>query len=134
VPAPGASARSSAAAAISSSKALVNRDSTRSLGGPRNTESLPLAGSLIFKDLPQPTHPDLQLGLDGVLADVHAQSKGARADGLTREQAIGSLRELPELWDDAEPSERKLLAEALFERIDVLGRRVSKPRHSAWKA
>jgi hypothetical protein len=27
------------------------------------------------------------------------------------------------LWDDADPSGRKLLAEALFERIDVLGAR-----------
>jgi DNA invertase Pin-like site-specific DNA recombinase len=50
-------------------------------------------------------------------------ARGERAGGLTPQEAVESLRELPKLWDDAEPSGRKLLAEALFERIDVLGSR-----------
>jgi hypothetical protein len=36
---------------------------------------------------------------------------------------VESLRELPQLWDDAESSGCKLLAQALFDRIDVLGAR-----------
>jgi DNA invertase Pin-like site-specific DNA recombinase len=48
-------------------------------------------------------------------------AKGATNDGPTPEEAVGYLRNLPGIWDDAEPSGRKLLAEALFERIDVLG-------------
>jgi hypothetical protein len=44
---------------------------------------------------------------------------------------VESLRELPQLWNDAEPSGRKLLAEALFERIDILGTRKVKLHPSA---
>jgi DNA invertase Pin-like site-specific DNA recombinase len=57
------------------------------------------------------------------LDQQEAQARAVHADGLTPEEAVESLRELPQLWDDAEPSGRKLLAEALFERIDVLGAR-----------
>jgi hypothetical protein len=57
------------------------------------------------------------------LDQEEARAKAAHSDGLTREEAIESLRELPELWDDADPSGRRLLAEALFERIDILGTR-----------
>ena len=49
--------------------------------------------------------------------------RAVHVDGPTPEEAVESLRELPQLWDDAEPSGRKLLAEALFDRIDVLGGR-----------
>ncbi len=59
------------------------------------------------------------------------QAKTARADGPTPEEAVESLRELPELWDDAEPSGRRLLAEALLDRIDVLGARKVKLHPSA---
>ena len=48
-------------------------------------------------------------------------AKALHADGPTAEEAVDSLRELPKLWDDAEPDGRKLLAEALMDRIDVLG-------------
>ncbi len=57
------------------------------------------------------------------LDQQESQAKAVHADGLTPEEAIESLRELPQLWNDAEPSGRKLLAEALFERIDILGTR-----------
>ncbi len=57
------------------------------------------------------------------LDQEEATARAAHTDGLTSEEAIESLRELPKLWDDAEPSGRKLLAEALFERIDVLAAR-----------
>jgi len=60
-----------------------------------------------------------------------AQAKAVHADGPTPEEAVESLRELPELWADAEPSGRKLLAESLFDRIDVLGSRKVKLHPSA---
>jgi hypothetical protein len=59
------------------------------------------------------------------------QAMEARADGPTPEEAVESLRELPKLWDDAEPSGRRLLAEALLDRIDVLGARKVKLHPSA---
>ena len=58
-------------------------------------------------------------------------ARGAGAAGSTREEAIEFLRNLPGLWDEAEPSGRKLLAEALFERIDVLGAGKAKLHPSA---
>ena len=58
-------------------------------------------------------------------------ARGAGATGPTAEEAIEFLRNLPELWEDAEPSGRKLLAEALFERIDVLGAGKAKLHPSA---
>jgi DNA invertase Pin-like site-specific DNA recombinase len=48
-------------------------------------------------------------------------ARGVRAEGPTAEEAVEYLRHLPAVWDEAEPSGRRLLAEALFERIDVLG-------------
>ena len=59
------------------------------------------------------------------------RARGASADGPTAEEATEFLRKLPELWDEAEPSGRKLLAEALFERIDVLGAGKAKLHPSA---
>jgi DNA invertase Pin-like site-specific DNA recombinase len=72
--------------------------------------------------------------LEATMRALDQEEQGARgvpADGLTPEEAVESLRELPQLWDDAEPSGRKLLAEALFERIDVLGSRKVKLHPSA---
>jgi len=69
--------------------------------------------------------------LGRTLDQQESQAKAVHADGLTREEAIESLRELPQLWNDAEPSGRKLLAEALFERIDILGTRKVKLHPSA---
>jgi hypothetical protein len=51
------------------------------------------------------------------------RARGAVPGGPTADEATEFLRNLPELWDQAEPSGRKLLAEELFERIDVLGAR-----------
>ncbi len=48
-------------------------------------------------------------------------AKGAVPAGPTRAEAAAYLRDLARLWDDADGSGRKLLAEALFYRIDVLG-------------
>jgi DNA invertase Pin-like site-specific DNA recombinase len=59
------------------------------------------------------------------------RARGASADGPTAEEAIEFMRNLPGLWDEAEPSGRKLLAEALFERIDVLGAGKAKLHPSA---
>jgi DNA invertase Pin-like site-specific DNA recombinase len=65
------------------------------------------------------------------LDQQESQAKAMHADGPTAEEAIESLRELPQLWNDAEPSGRKLQAEALFERIDILGTRKVKLHPSA---
>ena len=51
------------------------------------------------------------------------EAKATNADVPTAAEAVEYLRDLPRLWDDAEGSGRKQLAEALFERIDVLGAR-----------
>ena len=67
--------------------------------------------------------PNVLEGTMRTLDQEEARARAAHADGITPEEAIESLRELPSLWDDADPSGRKLLAEALFERIDVLGAR-----------
>jgi DNA invertase Pin-like site-specific DNA recombinase len=58
-------------------------------------------------------------------------ARGATPDGPSAEEATEFLRNLPGLWDQAEPSGRKLLAEALFERIDVLGAGKAKLHPSA---
>lgn len=58
-------------------------------------------------------------------------ARGATPEGPSAEDATEFLRNLPELWDQAEPSGRKLLAEALFERIDVLGAGKAKLHPSA---
>jgi hypothetical protein len=36
-------------------------------------------------------------------------------------EAIAWLRDLPALWDAADDSGRRLLTEALFEKVEVLG-------------
>jgi hypothetical protein len=51
------------------------------------------------------------------------EAKATNADVPTAAEAVEYLRDLPRLWDEAEGSGRKQLAEALFERIDVLGAR-----------
>ena len=50
-----------------------------------------------------------------------ADAKSIVAAGPTRAEAAAYLRDLARLWDDADGSGRKLLAEALFDRIEVLG-------------
>jgi hypothetical protein len=55
-----------------------------------------------------------------VLDREEEAARGSRDDGPTPEEAVEFLRDLPSIWDDAEPAGRKLLAEALFDRIDVL--------------
>jgi len=58
-------------------------------------------------------------------------ARGATPDGPSAEEATEFLRNLPGLWDRPKPSGRKLLAEALFERIDVLGAGKAKLHPSA---
>jgi hypothetical protein len=50
-------------------------------------------------------------------------ARASRADGPTAAEAVEYLSDLPKLWEEAEGSGRRQLAEALFERIDVLGAR-----------
>jgi hypothetical protein len=50
---------------------------------------------------------------------VVAETRGETVP--TAEEASARLRDLPALWALAEPSGRRLLAEAIFEPIDVLG-------------
>lgn len=64
--------------------------------------------------------------LDAAMRRLDQEEAGARAArpaGPTPREAAEYLRDLPRLWDEAEGSGRRLLAEALFERIDVLGAR-----------
>ena len=64
--------------------------------------------------------------LDGAMARLDAEEAAAREraiDGPTAAEAVEYLRNLPTLWDKAEGSGKKLLAEALFERVEVLGTR-----------
>ena len=75
--------------------------------------------------------PDALEATMRALDQEEARAKVARADGPTPEEAVELLRELPKLWDDAEPSGRRLLAEALLDRIDVLGARKVKLHPSA---
>jgi DNA invertase Pin-like site-specific DNA recombinase len=51
------------------------------------------------------------------------EAQAAHADVPTAAEAVAYLQDLPRLWEEAEGSGRRLLAEALFERIDVLGAR-----------
>jgi hypothetical protein len=72
--------------------------------------------------------------LEATMRALDQQEQGARGatpEGPTSEEATEFLRNLPGLWDQAEPSGRKLLAEALFERIDVLGAGKAKQHPSA---
>ena len=50
-----------------------------------------------------------------------AEAQVTQADLPTAAEATEYLGDLPRLWEEAEGSGRRLLAEALFERIDVLG-------------
>jgi DNA invertase Pin-like site-specific DNA recombinase len=62
--------------------------------------------------------------LDAAMARLDAEEATAREhvdDGPTAAEAVEYLQNLPTLWDRAEGSGRRLLAEALFERIEVLG-------------
>jgi DNA invertase Pin-like site-specific DNA recombinase len=64
------------------------------------------------------------LALDTTFARLDAEEKEARSrqgEVPTAQQTLGWLHDLPALWRAAEPSGRRLLAEAVFERIDVLG-------------
>lgn len=55
--------------------------------------------------------------LDREEADANAVTR----ELPTAEEARAYLTDLPRLWDASGPEERKLLANALFERVDVLG-------------
>ena len=65
-------------------------------------------------------------------------ARAAESTGPTAAEAVAYLRDLAALWDEADGSGRKLLAEALFDRIDVLGaKRVNlhpsaAPRAQGW--
>jgi DNA invertase Pin-like site-specific DNA recombinase len=63
-------------------------------------------------------------GLDEAMARLDVEEAAAHErtdDGPTAAEAADRLRDLPKLWDDADGSGRRLLAEALFERLEVLG-------------
>ena len=64
--------------------------------------------------------------LERTMASLDAQEAEANAGGpvtaLEASEVVAYLRDLPRLWDDA-PSSRRALAEALFERVEVLGLR-----------
>ena len=47
---------------------------------------------------------------------------GEPAKALEASEVVAYLRDLPRMWDDA-PGSRRALAEALFERVEVLGLR-----------
>jgi len=55
------------------------------------------------------------------LDQEEGSARAMRATGPTPAEAVDYLRDLAALWDGADGSGRRLLAEALFERIDVLG-------------
>lgn len=65
--------------------------------------------------------------LDG--EQIAAQS--AEPNLTTPEEAVEYLQDLPRLWEEADGSGRRLLAEALFERIDILGGRKVRVHPSA---
>ena len=56
-----------------------------------------------------------------VLDAEEKEAQHGESEVPTIEQTLAWLRDLPALWHAAEPSGRRLLAEAVFERIDVLG-------------
>jgi DNA invertase Pin-like site-specific DNA recombinase len=62
--------------------------------------------------------------LDGAMRRLDAEARDGKLApllGPTAAEAIAYLGDLPGLWDQADGSGRRLLAEALFDRIDVLG-------------
>lgn len=72
--------------------------------------------------------------LDAAMARLDAEEAEARArvdEGPTAADAAEYLGNLARLWDEAEGSGRKLLAEALFERVEVLGVREVRIRPTA---
>lgn len=62
------------------------------------------------------------LELAMVALDEQARAARANVRGLGAAERVAYLRDLPRLWDEA-PDSRRVLAEALFERIDALGLR-----------
>ncbi len=64
--------------------------------------------------------------LEQTMATLDEQEAEANAGGpamaLEASEVVEYLRDLPRLWDDA-PGSRRALAEALFERLEVLGLR-----------
>jgi hypothetical protein len=68
------------------------------------------------------------------MSHLDAEETAAReraVDGPSAAEAVAYLHDLPKLWDEADGSGRKLLAEALFERVEVLGTRKVHIRPSA---
>jgi hypothetical protein len=57
------------------------------------------------------------------MARLDAEEADARASTqvVSAAEAIAWLRHLPALWDAADDSGRRLLTEALFEKVEVLG-------------
>ncbi len=68
---------------------------------------------------------DLRM-LEWTMAALDEQEAEANAGGpvaaLEASEVVAYLRDLPRLWDEA-PGSRRALAEALFERVEVLGLR-----------
>lgn len=63
--------------------------------------------------------------LEAAMASLDEQERAARAgvelaETMDAAEVVEYLRDLPRLWDDA-PASRRALAEAIFERIEVLG-------------
>ena len=50
------------------------------------------------------------------------RARAGHAEAMPPSEVVGYLRDLPRWWDQA-PRSRRALAEALFERIEVLGLR-----------
>ena len=65
--------------------------------------------------------PDALEATMRALDQDEGRAREAGPGGPSPEESVEAMRDLPSLWDQAEPSGRKLLAEALFERIDILG-------------
>ena len=65
--------------------------------------------------------PDALEATMRALDQDEGRAREASPGGPSPEESVEAMRDLPSLWDQAEPSGRKLLAEALFERIDILG-------------
>lgn len=55
------------------------------------------------------------------LREEELAAKAVNRSAPTSEEARSYLTDLPRLWEASGPDERKLLANALFERVDVLG-------------
>ena len=61
--------------------------------------------------------------LEQAMAHLDAEEASARAttNVVSPSEAVAWLHDLPGLWDTADDSGRRLLTEALFEKIEVLG-------------